>query len=115
MLFSTRPHSVVDLGADFKAAANKLTKNTWTACSGFRVGRLTLLNDSTGPDGAQEYAVFHDSRPAGVQIESLTVSWMTEERLTAVLERLNAAPYTGVETGPYELRNHPSGSCAHCA
>ena len=40
--------------------ANKLHETmSFCGCQGFRVGDFIYLNDSTGPDGAQEYAVVH--------------------------------------------------------
>jgi hypothetical protein len=66
---------------------------TWTLCSAFRVGSLTLFNDATSEDGAQEYAVFRE----GVQVESLTCSWMKPDALAATLRELDAARPTPVK------------------
>lgn len=94
--------------------ARILTEQDWTTCSGFRIGPLVFLNDSTGPDGAQEYAVFHE--PSGRQIESLTVSWMGTEKLKDCIERMLAGTYEGVEPwGTMPSLLHPEGYCSRCA
>ena len=91
--------------------AERLVEHTWTACTGFRLGELLLLNDSTSEDGAQEYAVLRGSR----QVESLTVSWCTRERLSARLEALHAGEGT-VDMGEvHGLEEHPAGVCEACA
>lgn len=68
-----------------------------TLCTGFRLrgplGYFLFLNDSTGPDGAQEYAVLHlnEVRPTGIlatPIESLTVSWMSYEMLLGCIHAI---------------------------
>lgn len=94
--------------------ARALVEHDWCTCNGFSVGHLLLLNDSTGPDGAQEYAVF-DTRTR-LQIESLTVSWMTRERLEAVIASL-LVPGAGCRdmTSPIPSLEHPEGVCHACA
>ena len=72
----------------------KLTEHTWTLCTCFAYQGLLLANDSFSEDGAQEYAVYKDAR----QVESLTVSWMPQERLQQVIEALLRGEYT--EYGP---------------
>lgn len=92
-----------------------LTEHTWCGCQGFRLGDLLFLNDSTGPDGAQEYAVF-DTR-IGKQVESLTVSWMTAGELEEkYLRPILAGTWGGVEPwGKLPSLEHPKGgSCYAC-
>ena len=67
----------------------KLTEHTWTLCTCFEYQGLLLANDSFSEDGAQEYAVYREGR----EIESLTVSWMTHERLQKVIESLLQGTY----------------------
>lgn len=109
MLHRNRRHAITPV-ASLEELAEKLIEHTWTMCSGFSTGTLILLNDSTGPDGAQEYAVLRGGR----QIESLTVSWMTHNVLIDVLRSLDA---TGgnVDMGPCEPQPHPVGHCHACA
>jgi hypothetical protein len=55
----------------------KLLKTTWTLCTGFRLGKYLFLNDSTGEDRAQEFAVVLDLGEGQYrQLESWTVGWM---------------------------------------
>jgi hypothetical protein len=61
---------------------DRLHRHTWTLCTGFRLGEYLFLNDATGEDGAQQYAVLHDRGEGRFrQIESWTVSWMNRDQL----------------------------------
>ena len=89
----------------------KLTQHIWTLCTCFEYHGLLLANDSFSEDGAQEYAVYREGR----QIESLTVSWMTRERLQEVIEAMLRGDYT--EYGPVApLHTEPASqhSCSLC-
>ena len=71
--------------------AEKLTKCTWTLCSGFKVEGFDylFLNDSTHEDGAGEYGVVKQTPDGFVQVESITFSWTsTEKALAYILEAL---------------------------
>ena len=86
---------------DLATLVDKLTAHTWTTCTGFAWQNLLLLNDSFSANGAQEYAVIRDTH----EIESLTVSWMTPEQLTATLTTLRTDPdprIYGCLTNPLE-------------
>src|SRR5262249_53198626 len=90
----------------------KLTQHTWTLCTCFAYQGLLLANDSFSEDGAQEYAVYKDAR----QIETLTVSWMTRERLQDVVEALRRGEYPAY--GPVApLHTEPTSEhrCSLCA
>jgi virulence-associated protein VapD len=70
MLHKNRIWNVVDVTPE--ELEDKLVNYSWTLCTGFRLPDGTLwLNDSTGEDSAQEYAVIKDN----IQLESITVSW----------------------------------------
>ena len=58
MLHTSRRWSVASV-QNIPELASRLHGMTYCTCAGFRLpcGAM-LLNDSTGPDGAQEYAVF---------------------------------------------------------
>src|SRR2546421_240083 len=87
----------------------QLTEHTWTACTAFRWRSLVFVNDSTGPDGAQEYAVLRldvgvgaGEKPAAGsatvlqwrQVESVTVSWgITLDGLKEIVEELDRDPH----------------------
>jgi hypothetical protein len=60
----------------FKELAEILFAGTQCLCTGFQLGDFIFINDSTSEDGAQEYAVVKH----GMQIESLTVSWVDSIR-----------------------------------
>jgi hypothetical protein len=81
--------------------AEKLTTMSWCLCNGFLAEGLLLLNDAFSEDGAQEFAVFRcpfslaelEAEPRTLdQLESLTCSWMTEDRLRALLYALAGKP-----------------------
>lgn len=119
MMHKNRPHNVAP-EACLAILVGKLAEHTWTMCSGFSWKSLTLLNDSMGPEGAQEYTVLRD----GKEIESLTVSWYDPAELETALRNLDAFGAVKpeyVETmGPgrlVELIPHPSPGeyCPHCS
>jgi hypothetical protein len=62
-----------------------LADHTMTLCTGFRLGETLWLNDSFSENGAQEYAVIRNGR----QIESITVSWCTPDKLLDTIVRLS--------------------------
>ncbi len=96
--------------------AEKLTEHTWCCCNGFRLGGYYYLNDSTGPDGAQEYAIVKiiDLR----QVESITFSWMNKEKALQYITDINQGRYNE-EYGSINARQIESpaehGTCFHCA
>ena len=79
------------------------------------------------PDGAQEYAVFHDDCKTDegeapskfMQVESLTVSWMdSAQELRDLLQKLHDAPSDpehSVLMGAYSLRFDHTPACRLCA
>lgn len=109
MIHKDRAYSLTIVGS-FAELAEMLTKRTWTPCSGFVCGSLTLLNDAFSPDGAQEYAVIR----AGRQVESLTCSWMDAGELLSTLETLDRGE-SGIDMGAVRIYTHADGCCGHCA
>ena len=96
--------------ADELAAA--LTERSTTLCTAFAHADLLFANDAFSEDGAQEFAVIRDGR----QIESLTASWMTTQRMREIIASLVSG--VGTDMGPAVLRtNHPAGPnrCQLCA
>lgn len=119
MMHTTRRFQIADV-ASVEELAKKLHEHTWTLCTAFRVGDLVLANDSTSPDGAQEYAVFRplkDSAGHYKQIESLTVSWFeSEEKLRQTLQAIVNGEWTETSMGVFVVRTHTSKDyCSHCA
>lgn len=98
MIHTRRRYSISD-AASAEELARDLAEMSWTLCTGFRLGPWLLLNDAFSEDGAQEYAVIREETLE--QVESITVSWMNEERLLAFLEGLLAGT-EGVSMGRLE-------------
>lgn len=104
--------------------AHQLAEHTWCGCNAFGLGDYLLLNDSTGPDGAQEYAVVKripqgDGTFAHRQIESITASWMSEERILEFLCRMLAGEIDDVDwafdVSPHLENAEQHGRCHFCA
>ncbi len=110
MLHKNRSYLIADYSS-MKELVSSLHGRTWTGCSGFRCGSLTLLNDSTSGDSAQEYAVIRN----GIQIESLTVSWMDFDSLLSLLINLDTGVEPGVPSSSFTITPHPEGTCYLCA
>ena len=102
----------VTVVSSMEELTEKLTQHIWTLCTCFEYRGLLLANDSFTEDSAQEYAVYKEAR----QVESLTVSWMTRERLQEVIEALVRGEYT-TEYGPVaplhteQASEHTCGLC----
>jgi hypothetical protein len=93
-----------------EAIVEEMTRaSTWTLCSAFDAEGLTLFNDAFSEDGAQEYAVFRGEE----QIESLTVSWMTKERLLELLRGLAGGGGVSYGTGRPST-DHGREPCRFC-
>lgn len=68
----------------------RLKDHSWTLCTGFEIGGYLFLNDSTSEDAIQEYAVVKKptaSEDAYIQVESLTVSWCSPEKLCELIQQ----------------------------
>ena len=83
MLHANRAWCVSEV-ASVEELAKKLTETTWCCCTAFLVAgqpRYVWLNDSTSPDGVQEYAVvkLKGADGWGRQIESITFGWSDYE------------------------------------
>ena len=90
MLHSKRRWCVTPVNSA-EELARKLTETTWCGCTAFRIGDYLWLNDSTSPDGAQEFAVIKEVEAGKwVQLESITFGWCDYERsLELILATLN--------------------------
>ena len=120
MFHDRRTWTVADIDSP-RELAEKLTQQTFVLCQGFRWQGLLLLNDSLSEDGAQEYGVVHE--PTGLQLDSLTVSWMTPERFLACLEETAKRTVAETAFGRVDLAARTDshgygtddGPCALCA
>ncbi len=99
--------------------ASILTGQDWTLCSGFRHGGHLWLNDATGPDGAQEYAVVREGDHA--QVESITFGWLDAARGLAIIREIVAgeggdysASYGSIDPRMVETPAQ-HGRCPQCA
>lgn len=101
--------------------AHKLTEHTWCCCNGFSLGGYLFLNDATGPDGAQEYAIVKQAGRDGRawQIESVTFSWCDFERALQMICEITGG---AVDDAPCARPVAPAidapeahGRCRHCA
>lgn len=74
-----------------EALADKLANYSWCCCCGFELDGFLWLNDATGADGAQEYAVCRSPTledPYYRQVESVTASWCSERELLAYIRAI---------------------------
>ena len=100
--------------------ADKLANHSWTLCTAFELDGYLFLNDATGEDGAQEYAVVKRTGPDGHpwQIESITASWMDFNRLLQFVCEALAGVYDREPSArPLQLRIEPAAQhhrCRHC-
>ena len=85
MIHTNRRYGIVSVDRD--SLAEKLTKHSWTLCTGFECEGFLWLNDAFSEDSAQEYAVFKD----GIQVESITVSWCNPKRFSEIVNELHGS------------------------
>ena len=105
--------------ASSQELADKLTRTTWTLCTGFYVAGhedYLFLNDSTHEDGAGEFGIVKRTPDGFVQIESVTFSWQTSPQALKHIEMALA--------GEFDVQGHPvkvflespeDHSCGLCA
>lgn len=123
MLYADRVWCVSELESA-EELAKSLAETTWCCCQAFQIAgypRYIWLNDSTSPDGAQEYAVCRLGLANGDlrQLESITFGWCEfDKSLQHIHQTLRgdddnnewARPVTAtIQTA----KEH--GRCGHCA
>lgn len=94
--------------------AERLNNHSWTLCTGFECLGYLYLNDSFSEDSAQEYAVVRKSDL--VQVESITVSWMTQQRIAEFAAEIGSAEaheYGRIK--PANLEHDKLEYCTRCA
>jgi hypothetical protein len=86
-MFHSRRLWCVNSVASAEELARKLTETTWCCCTAFELGGYLWLNDSTSPDGAQEFAIVKKLGPSGkpVQLESITFGWCDQVKAQAYI------------------------------
>lgn len=140
MLYNTRSHNIVkgSVFVDIDSFMEHFVKcSTWTVCAAFIIDpkfdpstkdlklvkpTILIANDSTGPDGAQEYAIFQWKNEKWIQFDSFTTSWSRPIYFRDYLEiQLKSIQEKGKPTGEwYDEFNHtrltfdPDHICWHC-
>lgn len=104
-----------------ESLARQLTGTTWCGCTGFQFGCYWFLNDSTGPDGAQEYALIKidDGHGHSLQIESITFGWCNQQQALEHIQATLAGRYDHSDfahaVDPTIETPEQHGRCHHCA
>jgi hypothetical protein len=107
--------------ASAQELARMLTEMTWCCCNGFELDGYLWLNDSTSPDGAQEYATIKKDGGHGrsLQIESITFGWCDEAQALEYIRRTLAGQDDDNtfrrEVAPILQTAAEHGRCHHCA
>jgi hypothetical protein len=100
--------------------AELLTSMTWTLCTAFQTeGGTVWANDATSEDGAGEYALLRFLDVKWCQVDSITASWCSAEKLRLIAEQADRGEFDGldyrygtVEAARLEFEHKP---CRHCA
>ncbi|MBM4005092.1 MAG: hypothetical protein FJ295_17690 [Planctomycetes bacterium] len=105
MLHSNRRWCVCP-AASAEELACKLTGTSWCCCTGFELDGYWFLNDSTSPDGVQEFAVVKIDGRGGrpVQVESITFGWCDTAR---ALEHIRATLCGQYDRSPFAYEVAP--------
>ena len=100
--------------------AELLTSMTWTLCTAFQTeGGSVWANDATSEDGAGEYAVLRFLDGRWKQVESITASWCSPERLLAYTEQADRGDFDALDHGLGTIEaarlEFDHQTCPHCA
>lgn len=120
MFHEHRRWAIIKVESDDELA-EKLAKYAWTRCTGFELSGYLFLNDATGADGAQEFAVVEidgdDGQP--LQLETITTSWCNKEKALGYIRDAIAGRYDRTEFAhPVPVSWEPierHGRCHLCA
>lgn len=119
MLHRNRIWNLIEIGSR-PELAHKLSQFTWPECQAMSLQGYVFANDSTSPDGAQEYAILkpHADGEMLVQIESITFSWCTEERALELITQVCSGQFDEFEhvcVGRHSFQTPVEhGLCRHC-
>jgi hypothetical protein len=86
-------------------------RKTWNLCTGFKYGKLYLLNDSMTKRSSQEYAAVREGR----QIDVFTMRSLDADTLANRVYILEMHGSGRVDCGPVEILLHEEGPCEHCS
>lgn len=112
MMHGKRVFSVAEV-PDAATLADKLANHSWCMCTGFKLGDVYYLNDSTGEDGICEFAVFRGGR----QIESITFGWCDVAKALHYIEDCVSCPDPLKGAGmllPRVQTPAEHGTCRYC-
>jgi len=112
LFFEHRTYSVREY-TDAGELASRIDDTTWTLCTGFQIGDVLLVNDSTGPDGAQVYAAIDD---IGL-IDSIAFSWISVEEAVECIVALLTQPRAYLAKGVSARTDHQArfgSTCSLC-
>lgn len=115
MLYPMRDRSVKTIETA-EELAQKLTQYNWCGCVGFRLRGYLFLNDSTGPDSAQEFAVVRESDMR--QVESITFGWCRQDEALRYIQQSIAGEFDHVMSAPVDpkiIQTPDKHRCCHCA
>lgn len=118
MINVKRIWGVVDIDTA-EELAEKLTKCTWTLCSGFHYSGYLFLNDSFSEDGAQEYGIIKEL--TGKQVESVTFSWCDYDRAFQLICKITVGDFdsaswnSGIDIAVQVRSSEKHGRCLLCA
>lgn len=104
--------------------AHDLTSMTWCCCQAFRLvqhSQYAWVNDSTSPDGIQEYGLVKVGLARGTfrQLDTVTFGWLDEDK---ALDVVNAAVNGECDDSDWARNVRPvlqtpqeHETCCHCA
>jgi len=121
MFFEKRKYTIKEyksVADDVARLAYDLADVTFCGCQGFKIDNYYLLNDSTGADGAQEYAVFKKVDNQLIQIESITFSWCNHHEALQYISNILFGKYDNENYKSIDfaerIDNHKNMSCYLC-
>jgi hypothetical protein len=99
--------------------AELLTSMTWCLCSAFQTeGGSVWANDATSEDGAGEYALLRFMDGRWKQVESITASWCSREKLLGFAEQADRGEFDALDYGFGSIEtlrlDFDHKPCCHC-
>jgi len=80
--------------------ANEITNTVQIPYQYYEGASILVMNNSFGPDSAQEYTVYKKGAGSFHAVESLTVSWMIAEEVAEVLHQIEDTSFEQLEVIP---------------
>ena len=115
---------VVNVVESVEKLSHDLTSMTWCCCQAFRLvqhPQYVWVNDSTSPDGIQEFALVRIGLAKGSfrQLETVTFGWLDEQQATKLIKAAINGDFDNSDWAR-EVRSilqtpQEHGTCCHCA